>query len=283
MKLRTLTAVVLIPLSLYLIIWSPAWLFIAAVLLVVERCVYEYFELARRAGLGGFLWVGYAGSAAICFAQVADLRWPNDLVMILTVSSVLGALVVALISTGELRQYLTTACSTIFCIIYLGLSLSFLIPLRLSTSLGGQASAAVPADKLVLFLFAVIWAGDVFAYLIGRWIGRTSIFPRISPKKTLEGSFAGLAGSLVTAAIISRLWPSETPGLKTAMLLGALLAVAGQAGDLAESALKRSADVKDSGTLLPGHGGLLDRMDSVIFGAPALWLALALTSLRFHR
>lgn len=283
MKLRALTAAALIPLTLYLIVWSPTWLFIAAVLLVVERCVYEYFELARRAGLGGFPWVGYAGSAALCLAQVTDLRWPDNLVMILTISSVLGSLTAALISTSELRQYLAAACSTIFCIVYLGLSLSFLIPLRLSSSLERQASASVPADKLLLFLFAVIWAGDVCAYLIGRWIGRTSIFPRISPKKTLEGSLAGLGGSLVTAAVISRLWSSETPSLKTAMLLAALLAVAGQLGDLAESALKRSAEVKDSGTLLPGHGGLLDRMDSVIFGAPALWLALALMGLRFHR
>jgi phosphatidate cytidylyltransferase len=282
MKLRAVTALVLIPLGLYLIVWSPAWLFIAALLLVVEGSAYEYFQLSRHAGLGGFPWVGYAGSAALCLAQVADLRWPGDLVMILTVSSVLGALSVALISTGDLRQYFAAACSTLFCILYVGLTLSCLIPLRLSSSLQRQASPEVPPDKVLLFLFAVIWAGDIFAYLTGRWLGRKPIFPRISPKKTLEGSLGGLAGSLLTAGVLARWWSSETQGLKTVMLLAGIVAVAGQVGDLAESALKRSADVKDSGTLLPGHGGLLDRMDSLIFGAPALWVALALMRFRFH-
>lgn len=276
MKLRALTALVLIPLGLYLIVWAPAWLFISALLLVVERSAYEYFELSRNAGLGGFPWVGYAGSAALCLAQVADLRWPGDLVMILTVSSVLGALSVALVSTGDLRQYLGAAGSTLLCILYVGLTLSCLIPLRLSGSLLRQASPAVPPDKVLLFLFVVIWADDIFAYFTGRWFGRKPIFPHISPKKTLEGSIGGLAGSLLTAWVLTRWWGSETQGLKTAMLLAGLVAVAGQVGDLTESALKRSAEVKDSGALLPGHGGVLDRMDSLIFGAPVLWLALAL-------
>jgi phosphatidate cytidylyltransferase len=274
MKQRTLTVLILIPLALYLIIWAPAWLFIAALLLIVERSVYEYFELSRRAGLGGFPWVGYAGSAALCLAQVADLRWPGNLVLILTVFSVLATLGVTLVSIGDLRQYLGAACSTVFCILYVGLTLSCLIPLRLSGSLLGPGE--IPPDGVLLFLFAVIWADDIFAYLVGRWLGQRSIFPHISPKKTLEGTIGGLVGSLLTAAVLTRWWGSETRGLKTAMLLAGLVAVAGQVGDLAESALKRSADVKDSGALLPGHGGVLDRMDSVIFGAPALWLALAL-------
>jgi len=275
MKLRTLTVLVLIPLALYLIVWAPPWLFVAALLVVVERSVYEYFELSRHASLGGFSWVGFAGSGALCLAQLADLRWPGDFVIMLTVLSVLGALGVALVSVEDLRQYLGAACSTVFCILYVGLTLSFLIPLRLSGSLLRQASPEIPPQRVLLFLFAVIWADDILAYLIGRWLGRTVIFPRISPKKTLEGSIAGLAGSLLTAWVLIRWWGSETQRLKTAMLLAGLVAVAGQVGDLAESALKRSAEVKDSGALLPGHGGLLDRLDSLMFGAPVLWLALA--------
>jgi phosphatidate cytidylyltransferase len=109
-------------------------------------------------------------------------------------------------------------------------------------------------------------------------MGRTQLFGRVSPKKTVEGAIGGFAGSLLIAWGFARgFW--QTADVKTVMLLGVLVAVAGQIGDLVESALKRCAEMKDSGGLLPGHGGLLDRIDSLIFGAPALWLALALKDL----
>ncbi|PYV04890.1 MAG: phosphatidate cytidylyltransferase, partial [Acidobacteria bacterium] len=109
-------------------------------------------------------------------------------------------------------------------------------------------------------------------------MGRTQLFGRVSPKKTVEGAMGGLAGSLFIAWGFAR-WFWQTADVKTVMLLAVLVAVAGQIGDLVESGLKRCAEMKDSGGLLPGHGGLLDRIDSLIFGAPALWLALALKDL----
>jgi phosphatidate cytidylyltransferase len=290
MKLRALTALVLIPPVLYLSVWSPGWLFMVALLLVVERTVYEYFELSRAAGLGGYRWLGYTGSAALCLCQWADAGGlPPSIgagamgasvakVLILTVLIIPVGLTLALVSTRELRGYFSAACSTLFAIFYVGLMLSCLVPLRLSPALAQQTATAVPPRYLLLFLFTVIWAGDIFAYVVGRGVGRTFISPHISPKKTLEGSLGGLAGSLLVAWALTRWW--QTSDLKTVMLLAGLTALAGQAGDLAESALKRCADLKDSGSLLPGHGGLLDRLDSVIFGAPALWLALALQHLK---
>jgi len=127
-------------------------------------------------------------------------------------------------------------------------------------------------------LFLVIWADDTFAYLIGRTIGRKRLSPSISPKKTLEGSVAGLGGSLLVAwGFTSLFW--QTASWKEVMLLAGIVALFGQIGDLAESAIKRGASVKDSGSVLPGHGGLLDRVDSLLFGAPVLWLSLAIWDL----
>jgi phosphatidate cytidylyltransferase len=285
MKLRALTALVLIPPVIYLSVWSPDWLFLAALLVVVERAAYEYFQVSRAAGLGGYPWFGYVACAALCLGQWADLRGVplhmtaaegagSITVLILMVLVVPLAMTLALASGRELHGYMGALCSTLFGILYVGLMLSCLVPLRLSTTLAQHAASAVPPRYLLIFLFMVIWAGDVFAYVVGRGVGRTLIFPHISPKKTLEGSLGGLAGSLLVAWALTRWW--KTSDLKTAMLLTGLAALAGQAGDLAESALKRSADLKDSGSLLPGHGGLLDRLDSVIFGAPVLWLALHL-------
>jgi phosphatidate cytidylyltransferase len=104
-------------------------------------------------------------------------------------------------------------------------------------------------------------------------MGRIPFFPRISPRKTWEGALAGLAGSLLAAWALAH-WFFKTPQVKTVILLAAWIAVAGQAGDLVESAIKRGANQKDSGSLLPGHGGFLDRIDSLLFAAPALWLSL---------
>ena len=137
----------------------------------------------------------------------------------------------------------------------------------------GQPLALGAGSRFLLLLFLVIWAGDICAYLVGRPLGRTPFFARISPRKTWEGALAGLAGSLLAAWAFAH-WFWKTADVKTVMLLAAWIAVAGQVGDLVESAIKRGANQKDSGTLLPGHGGFLDRIDSLLFAAPALWLAL---------
>jgi phosphatidate cytidylyltransferase len=181
----------------------------------------------------------------------------------------------------DLKDYLAATSATLFGILYIGLSLSCLVPIRFATqSFGGDVMVGmghVPAlsagSLLLLLLFLAIWAGDICAYLVGRPLGRTPFFARISPRKTWEGALAGLAGSLLAAGAFAH-WLWKTADFKTVMLLAAWIAVVGQIGDLVESAIKRGANQKDSGTLLPGHGGFLDRIDSLIFAAPALWLAL---------
>lgn len=270
MKLRIITALPLALVVAGLIWWAPQWLFLLALVATVELSLYEYFEISRAAGLNAFPAVGYLAGGALCLAQTAEASKSGVLIFAVLLLAVFLATVLALGRGAGLKEYLGSAASTVFGILYLGFTLSWLTPLRFSQGSEGRT--------LTLFLFLVVWAGDVFALMVGRSMGRRLLVPRISPKKTVEGALGGLIGSLLVAWGCS-LWFWQTADLKTVMLLAAIVAVAGQVGDLVESALKRSADLKDSGGLLPGHGGLLDRIDSLVFAVPALWLAVALQRL----
>jgi len=283
MKLRFLTALLLIPPVIYLIGWSPKWLLLAAVIAAVELCLYEFFQLCRHAEFQPLATLGYLAGAAICAARAADVDGIELYSLLLLIALVLITLLVALVTSHDLKTYLGAVSTTLFGVVYIALGLSCLIPLRFSylshavLRVAGMPDAA-GGRNLLLLLFLVIWADDTFAYLVGRTIGRNRLFPSISPKKTLEGSVAGLGGSLLVAwGFTSLFW--QTASWKKAMLLAGIVAVFGQIGDLAESAIKRGASVKDSGSVLPGHGGLLDRVDSLLFGAPVLWLSLAIWEL----
>lgn len=282
---RILTAVLLIPPVIYLVGWAPKWLFLLALVLTVEIGLFEFFALSRQAGFKTFPVLGYVAAAAVCLVPALEPHQPGLSLLLLLVLLVLLTPSLALGWTPDLKDYLAATATTIFGTIYVGLTLSCLVPLRSSEPAMGAkwlVRSAVPGStggrKLLLFLFLVVWAGDVFAFLVGRTMGRRLLFPRVSPKKTVEGAVGGLAGSVLVGWAFAHWW-WQTADTKTVMLLAALIAVSGQVGDLVESALKRGANVKDSGTLLPGHGGLLDRIDSLLFGAPALWLALALRDL----
>lgn len=275
MKTRVLTASALIPPVVYLIGWAPQWLYLLVLLLTVERAVYEFFLISRQAGLKGNLTIGLLGAAALCLAQSVEVRKPEVLPGVFLVVFVLAFLFTLALSLrwpADSKDYLGSAASTTFGIIYVGFSLSWLVPLRFSESVG---SPRFEGRNHVFFLFLVIYAGDICALLVGRSVGRRLLAPRLSPHKTVEGALAGLAGSLLAAWGFAR-WIWQTADLKTVMLLAVGVAVAGQVGDLVESGLKRAAAVKDSGALLPGHGGLLDRIDSLVFSAPAFWMALKL-------
>lgn len=270
MKLRVITALPLALLVAALLWWGPDWLFLLVLLAVVEISLFEYFQLSRAAGFGGVPAVGYLAGGALCLAQMAAPSKVAELDLALLLATVFLAVVAALFQGTSLKEYFGSAASTVFGVLYLGFTLSWLVPLRFSQSFEGR--------ELTLFLFLVIWAGDAFALLVGRSVGRHRLVPRISPGKTVEGALGGFAGSLLVGWTC-KVWFWQTAELKTVMLLAAIAAVAGQLGDLVESALKRSANLKDSGGLLPGHGGLLDRIDSLVFSAPALWLAMAFQGL----
>jgi phosphatidate cytidylyltransferase len=281
---RTLTALLLIPPVVYLVGWSPKWLFVLAVATAVVLALREYFALCRASGIKVISWIGYGSGAAFCAVQMLpEILNYFGFTLLLVVLFALLIPSVAMRPSTDLKDYLAATSATIFGVLWVGLSLSCLVPIRFAMASFGVPWATLGdtghtvmlglGSRLLLLLFLVIWAGDICAYLVGRPLGRRPFFARISPRKTWEGAVAGLAGSLLAAWGFAH-WFLTRIDLKIVFLIAAWIAIAGQVGDLVESAIKRGAHQKDSGALLPGHGGFLDRIDSLLFGAPALWLAL---------
>jgi phosphatidate cytidylyltransferase len=270
-KTRILTGIVILLPAAYLIGWSPRWLFMAALIALVERALYEYFFITRQAGLAILPAAGYVTAALICFLQWFAIRGFGMLESAGIMAALLVIPALAVWIAHDLKRYLEAVATTLLGILYIAFTFSCLFPLRFS-KLG---SSFADGRQILFFLFAVICAGDIFAYAAGRLFGRRPMAPRVSPKKTIEGAVGGFVASVGAGWAYARgFW--QAADWKTVILLASCIAVAGQVGDLVESALKRGANLKDSGSLLPGHGGLLDRIDSLLFGAPVLWLALVI-------
>lgn len=254
-------------------------LLLAAAAVVASR---EYFQLARARGERPFTVMGMGAAGGLVLLatarpSVADFGEVAFVVILASTFLLTGASVWLRWPGGNPMAAVT---STVGGIVYVGGSLSFVPILRslpaeagLAGQLGGwQASA------FVILPLAVTWVGDSTAYFVGRALGRTKLAPMASPGKTVEGGLAGLAGSVVAAGVVAWWGPAEwavlTLPVTTALWVGGCLGIAVQVGDLAESVLKREAGVKDSGSLLPGHGGALDRIDGLLFAVPATWFLL---------
>ncbi|GGH14087.1 phosphatidate cytidylyltransferase [Silvibacterium dinghuense] len=266
---RVLTAAVLIPLVLLLIFKAPFWLITPVVAVVAELALWEYLTLAD--GFGAKT-PRIAAMIAVGLVFLCVFYRPELL------AQLLGAIALALLTLSAFRSPLHRALPdtafSVFGVLYTGLSLAT-IPL---------ISAQENGPSLLLFLFFVVWTGDIAALYVGRSLGKHKLAPAISPGKTWEGSIASIAGSvligvglvyLAQALNARNLTFLSYPGsIFRWIFLAILLNVAAQVGDLIESAIKRGAGVKDSGTLLPGHGGILDRIDALLLAAPVLWYAL---------
>ena len=286
---RVATAVVLIPIVLLLVLSAPIPVLAVVAGAVALITIHEFLKLTQAYGTQPFLKPTYVFVAAFFVLLAIDRGNDKPLLStaILIYSLGFAAAIAPFIflTIGMRREQLSSAypaaAASVFAFTYIALPLGFLVQLR------EQPSGAF----LVIYLFLVVWAGDIFAYFVGRSLGRHFMAPRISPKKTWEGAAASLIASVAigvtfyhyslpissfflrTHLIHPRdgIFALQKPPLWPTVWFSAALNVAAQLGDLVESLIKRGAGVKDSGALLPGHGGMLDRVDALLFAAPVLW------------
>ena len=254
---RELTAVVIAPLIIWLIGWAPDYGYIITIALVTSLALYEFLILGEAKGYP----VHKVLSISLMLLILASVVMAEVEIEAAIVAVLLLIPASYVFSEPELDGALPASAVCVLGTLYVGMLGGAL--LRLKLDFGGLG------PKLVFFLLLVVWMGDAGAYYVGRFFGRTPL-SRISPKKTIEGSLGGMATSVLTAAVIHATFFPEFP-LVHALIAAFLLAAAGIVGDLAESLWKRSAAVKDSGKLLPGHGGFFDRIDSILFTAPILY------------
>jgi phosphatidate cytidylyltransferase len=265
---RVLTAVILIPLVLLLIFMGPFWLITSVTAAVAMLAAWEYLGLADALSAKTPRIVVLCSIAALFACTFFRPEYLTPLLGCLTF-----LLFIVCAFRSPLPRVLPDAAYSVFGLLYIGLSLTT-IPL-----LSGQENGS----SLLLFLFFVVWAGDVVALYVGRAFGRRKLAPAISPNKTWEGSLGSILGSLLITLVlifVAQLlaqhnfdWLAYPGSIFRWLGLAILLNVAAQVGDLIESAVKRGAGVKDSGKLLPGHGGILDRIDALLLAAPVLWYA----------
>ncbi len=168
---------------------------------------------------------------------------------------------------GDWRPALGDIGAALFCATFIGVLFGYLLALR---HLNFPPKGEEIGSDLVFLLFFVVWAADVGAFYVGSYLGRHPLAPQVSPKKTVEGALGGVAVALA-AAFVARAWFMHDLSVVDCAVLGTLLGITGILGDLVESMLKRGAGVKDSASVVPGHGGVLDRVDSVLYAAPILY------------
>ena len=275
---RALTAVVLVPLVLLAVFRAPWWLlpvFIAAVIILALR---EYLKIVRAYEIKPVAWAVYPAGVLIVAVTVLDTIYGRfagegftDVFFLLVL-----ACAMLVIFRKDLGSALLAASASGFAVVYIAYPLALIFRIRFL------------APTLLVFILFSVWAGDIAAYYVGSLLGRHKLAPAVSPKKSWEGAVASLAASIGMAFLVFRFGPvighfltGENPDAFTGVaqpfpwmflaLQGVVTNIAAQLGDLFESALKRGAQIKDSGSLLPGHGGVLDRVDALLFAIPVAW------------
>jgi phosphatidate cytidylyltransferase len=287
---RIATAVVLIPIVLLLVLRAPiAWV-VTVTAAIALLTVHEFLKLTESYGVQPLRKPTYAFVILFFLLMLVNARQEKPLLSteIFGVAAAFAASIATFVfltiamRRANLASGYPAAAASAFGFAYIALPLAMLAQLR------QQWAGAF----LILYLLLVVWAGDIFAYFIGRGLGRHLMAARISPKKTWEGAAASLVASLAVGGallyyaapvstallqwgLIQRrdgMFGLERPALLPILLLTAALNLAAQLGDLVESLIKRGAGVKDSGSILPGHGGMLDRIDALLFATPVLWI-----------
>src|SRR5580700_3245946 len=274
---RIATGVILALLVVTAIWISPPIVIAGLAAVVAILALVEFFDLGDRVGLKGFKKWTYVCTLLIFYAQYCAGH--------LQMHEFAGGVSVIRDAQGGFLSLEAALLIFIFGCVSIGLAtrrpLHEVFP-AISVSAGGIVFVAVPfsyvvrlneievtGKQLLLFTLVLVWAGDVLAYFVGKSLGRVPMAPALSPKKTWEGALGNILASMIVAVLFAKWMQTD---VITLLVIAAGANIAGQAGDLIESAYKRGAAVKDSGGLLPGHGGMLDRIDSLILASPVVWL-----------
>lgn len=287
---RVATALVLIPVVLLLVLHASVPVLALTTSIIALLTARELLKLTEAYGVMPYYRATYVAVAAVFAILAIDAGQQKPLLStgVFVYSAAFLACVVPFIflslsmRRGDLSSAYPSAAASSFTFVYAALPLAFLVQLR------QQPSGAI----FIIYVLLVVWAGDIFAYFIGKSLGKTLLAPRISPKKTWEGAIASVAASVLIGTIFLRdsvqistwllnhgwierrdgIFGLEKPEVWPVIILSFILNIAAQFGDLVESLIKRGAGVKDSGAILPGHGGMLDRVDALLFAAPIMWL-----------
>ena len=263
---RVLTAVVVLPflIASILIPWLK-WLFVAMAGAAMALGLFEFYVLSKRLQLKPDTSAGFLGAIGIFvvslyFGDIAVNLLLTQLVLIVLTA---GVLIAAALRGTDFEKMIASAGATVLGVLYIALLGSHLLSIRMGFT---QLLSA----HLLSFFFLILMGADAGAYYTGRAIGKHKLAPKISPGKTWEGVFGGLVAALAMAAV-SHYWFFRELPLKWALPLALVMTIVGILGDLTESALKRGAGAKDAANILPGHGGILDRLDSLLFNAPLIY------------
>ena len=262
---RVLTALIGIPFLLAAIYFGslPFFFFFLGIVLLGLR---EFYYLAEESGYPCFSWIGVLLGGLLFFSVFLNGVSFGQLTDNQSTAGFIALILIVLVSRSLLRGATETLLSewsvTFFGIFYVSWSLSHLLLLRDLRPYG---------QTITFMLFVMIWAADIFAYLVGKKWGRRHLAESISPKKTWEGTFAGVLASVIVALLFQVCALKTTLRISEAIFLGLLIGVLSLVSDLGESLIKRSAGVKDSSNLLPGHGGVLDRFDSFLLTSPIFY------------
>lgn len=262
---RILTAVIGMPVAVYVINYGK-WLFALTILILTLLAWHEFYTMLQQKNIKLSYKLGIIVNLLIL--GCAGIGNSQEFAVITFVSTLL--LLMKIITSGTRFTVVDAACSLLG-ILYIGMSFSHLLLLRytndslyLMTNMG-----EISAGAAYLWLaFLGTWASDTFAYFVGTYLGKHKLCPLISPGKTIEGATGGMIGSIIAIMLLGVLF--KLP-VYHCIIMGLLVGIAAPLGDLVESAIKRFAGVKDSGQILPGHGGILDRFDSILFTVPVIY------------
>jgi phosphatidate cytidylyltransferase len=260
---RVISGLLFLPVF-YVVTWQlPPVYFMVLVLAAVAVGQYEFYRMAQARGFHPQKALGTAlGVLAVVWFY--SPLFPDENFLVLTVALLL-IIAGRLFSSRPVDGALEDIATTFFGVCYVAMLFAFQVLIR--TSVNGK--------QWIVFLYFIIWASDIGAYSIGIPFGRHRLYEKVSPKKSIEGLVGALLAS-TGMALLCRLWFMPVMGTWEAIVIALVLSAVGTVGDLAESLFKRAAGVKDSGGIIPGHGGILDRMDSMLVAAPVLYYYLKL-------